>query len=91
MSTERAPLSEITASTRPAARWQSDSASEPMMRSRVATPTNAAALSATSEVRVASNERISISSFGSSRPSRCPSRKAPPPLTAHHSSPEPKS
>ena len=34
MSTERAPLSEQTASTRPAARWQSESASEPMIRRR---------------------------------------------------------
>src|SRR6266516_560149 len=34
MSTARAAFSEQTASTRPAARWQSDSASEPMIRSR---------------------------------------------------------
>ena len=34
MSTLRAGFSEQTASTRPAARWQSDSASEPMMRMR---------------------------------------------------------
>ena len=47
MSTERAGLSEQTASTRPAARWQSESASEPMIRSRCATPTIAAAFSAT--------------------------------------------
>ena len=91
MSTERAALSEITPSTRPAARWHSDSASEPMMRSLFATPTNASAFEATSDVSVASNERISISSFGSSSPRRVPSRNAPSPLIAHHSSPEPKS
>src|SRR4051794_1558056 len=34
ISTDRAPLSEQTASTRPAARWQSESASEPMIRRR---------------------------------------------------------
>src|SRR5205823_4753664 len=34
MSTDRAALREQTASTRPAARWQSESASEPMIRSR---------------------------------------------------------
>src|SRR5204862_5890177 len=33
MSTERAGLREHTASTRPAARWQSESASDPMIRS----------------------------------------------------------
>src|SRR4051794_580006 len=34
MSTERAPFSEHTASTRPAARWQREIASEPMIRNR---------------------------------------------------------
>ena len=66
MSTERAPLSETTPSTRPAARWQSVIASEPMMRRRCATPSKRAAFSETYAVVVASNERISSSSFGSS-------------------------
>ena len=39
MSTLRAGLSETTASTRPAARWQSERASEPMTRVRTAKPT----------------------------------------------------
>src|SRR6266508_4094281 len=91
MSTERAPFSEQTPSTRPAARWQSESASEPMIRILWAIPTKAAALSATYDVRVASNERISIRSFGRSLPSRRPSSHAPPPRSAHHSSREPKS
>src|SRR4051812_8090948 len=65
MSTALAGLSEQTASTRPAARWQSERASEPMMRRRYARSTTAAACSATAAVRVASKERISISSFGS--------------------------
>src|SRR5207253_5406066 len=42
-STERNGFSEQTASTRPAARWQSESAREPMIRRRYATPVNAAA------------------------------------------------
>ena len=64
MSIDRAGLSEHTASTRPAARWQSDSASEPITRRRSATPSIAAALSAMKAVVVASKERISIGSFG---------------------------
>src|SRR5439155_10067257 len=39
MSTERAGFSEQTPSSRPEARWQSEIASEPMIRSRWATPT----------------------------------------------------
>ena len=46
MSIERAGFSEQTASTRPAARWQSDSASEPITRRRSATATIAGALAA---------------------------------------------
>ena len=65
MSTERALFSETTPSTRPAARWQSVIASEPMTRSRWARPSKRAAFSATYDVVVASNERISSSSFGS--------------------------
>ena len=42
-------------------------------------------------VVVPSNERISIVSFGRSAPSRTPSRNAPPPRSAVHSSPDPKS
>src|SRR5215210_58852 len=90
MSTERAGFSEQTASTLPAARWQSEIASEPMIRSRCAVPTIWAALSATSAVVVASNDRISISSFGLSSPSARPFRNAPRPRSAVHSSPEPK-
>src|SRR6266480_3586591 len=91
MSTERAPFREQTASTRPAARWQSESASEPMIRSRCASPTICAAFSATDEVKVASNDRISISSFGRTAPSRSVPRNAPLPCSAVHSSPVPKS
>ena len=54
MSTERAPFSEHTASTRPAARWQSESASEPMMRSRYASSATFGASRAISDVSVAS-------------------------------------
>ena len=54
-------------------------------------PTIAAAFSATCAVVVASNERISISSFGRTAPSGAPSRKAPSPRSAVHSSPVPKS
>ena len=46
MSTERAAFSETTPSTRPAARWHSESASEPMTRRRVASPTVAPICSA---------------------------------------------
>src|SRR5829696_5897446 len=91
MSTERAGLSEQTPSTRPAARWQSESASEPMIRRRVAIPVIAAALSETSAVVVASKERISIRSLGKTVPSGRPFSCAPPPRLAVHSSPEPKS
>src|SRR5581483_9546114 len=91
MSTERASFSEHTPSTRPAARWQSESASDPITRRRWATPENAAACSATSDVSVASNMRISICSFGRKAPSGCPSSHAPSPRRAVHSSPEPKS
>ena len=91
MSTERAPFSEQTASTRPAARWQSEIASEPMIRRRSATPTIAPTRSAIETVLVASNTRISISSLGSSRASGAPFSRAPSPRAAVHSSPEPKS
>src|SRR3954447_12269881 len=91
MSTALAGLSEQTASTRPAARWQSERASEPMMRRRYASSTTAAACSATDEVRVASKERISMRSFGSSPSSRRPLRNAPWPRVAVHSSSVPKS
>src|SRR5215210_2831322 len=91
MSTARAGLSEHTASTRPAARWQSDSASEPMTRMRSASPRNASTRSAMRVVSVASNERISISSFGPTPPSSCPFSHAPRPRSAVHSSPLPKS
>ena len=60
MSTERAGFREQTASTRPAARWQSESASEPMTRSRCATPRSAGATAAIASVVVPSSERISI-------------------------------
>src|SRR5919197_1365885 len=53
MSTERAGFSDTTPSTRPAARWQSETASEPITRSRCASPANRAALSATKAVVVA--------------------------------------
>src|SRR5579872_1383772 len=62
-----------------------------MMRMRCATPVNAAALSATSDVSVASNARISIVSFGATPPIRSPLRNAPSPRRAVHSSPVPKS
>src|SRR5438105_1591171 len=91
MSTERAGFSEQTASTRPAARWQSESAREPMIRSRCARPTTADAFSATDAVRVASNARISIRSFGRSPSSRWPLRYAPSPRDAVHTSSVPKS
>src|SRR4051794_7174818 len=91
MSTERAPLSEQTPSIRPAASWQSEIASEPMIRSRYASPTTSFACSAISDVSVASNARISISSFGRCGPSGSPFRNAPSPLRAVHSSLEPKS
>src|SRR6266404_603232 len=91
MSTDRAALSEQTASTRPAARWQSESASEPMIRSRCARPTIAGACAAISEVRVASKLRISIRSFGLTPPSGSPFTVAPSPRRPTHSSPVPKS
>src|SRR5581483_6064010 len=91
MSTDRASFSEQTPSTRPAARWHSESASEPITRRRCATPVNAAACSATRDVSVASKLRISICSFGRTAPSGAPSRRAPSPRAAVHSSPEPKS
>ena len=56
MSTERAGLSEQTASTRPAARWQSESASEPMIRSRWARSATFGASLATRDVSVASKD-----------------------------------
>ena len=65
MSTERALFSETTPSSRPAARWQSVIAREPITRRRWARPSKLAAFSATYDVVVASNERISSSSFGS--------------------------
>ena len=91
MSTERAPFSETTPSRRPAARWHSVSASEPMIRRRPATPSIFGASRAISSVRVASKERTSITSFGSTAPSGSPFSCAPPPRVAVHSSPVPKS
>ena len=64
MSIDRAAFSEHTASTRPAARWQSESANDPITRRRSATPRSDDALSAMYAVVVASKERISIGSFG---------------------------
>ena len=91
MSTLRAGLRETTASTRPAARWQRESASDPITRVRWAKPTRPAACSATRSVRVASSERISMRSFGPGPSSGTPFRNAPPPRRATHSSPLPKS
>ena len=92
MSIERAGFSEQTASTRPAARWQRESASEPITRSRSATPRRAGARSAMYAVVVASKERISIGSFGGgARRAAGRSSSAPPPRSATHSSPAPKS
>ena len=90
MSTDRAGFSEQTPSSRPAARLQSAIASEPMIRRRYATPTIDAARSAMAAVVVASKARISSSSFGRCV-SRTPSRNAPSPRVAVHSSPVPKS
>src|SRR5437764_7619915 len=91
MSTDRAGLSEHTASTRPAARWQNERASEPMIRSRCARSATFGASRATSDVRVASKERISTSSFGRTAPSGSLLSHAPSPRRAVHSSREPKS
>ena len=55
MSTLRAGFSEHTASTRPAARWQSVRASDPITRVRGANPTMSPICSATESVLVASN------------------------------------
>src|SRR5581483_1210834 len=90
MSTARAFFREHTASTRPAARWQSESASEPMIRSRYASPSTFGASRATSDVSVASKLRISIVSFGFTV-SSVPFSRAPSPRRAVHSSPLPKS
>jgi hypothetical protein len=62
-----------------------------MIRSRWALPTIAAARSATSAVVVASKDRISIASFGFVPPSGTRFSIAPPPRSAVHSSPDPKS
>ena len=91
MSTERAAFSEQTASTRPSARWQSEIASEPKTRSRWTSPTSGGVCLATRSVRVASSARISIRSFGGSPGSGAPFSLAPPPRSAVHSSPVPKS
>ena len=90
MSTERAPFNEHTASTRPAARWQRESASEPMIRRRYASSATFGASRAISEVSVASKERISIVSLGFTL-SGAPFSVAPSPRRAIHSSPLPKS
>src|SRR4051794_9874109 len=90
MSTERAFFSEQTASSRPAARWQSERASEPMIRRRWARPSTFGASRAIRLVSVASKARISISSFGLTV-SRSPFSVAPSPRRATHSSPVPKS
>ena len=90
MSTDRAALSE---QRRPASRGERQSAiaSEPMIRRRCAIPTIAPARSAMARVVVASKARISSSSFGSWPSSAAPSRKAPAPRVAVHSSRAPKS
>ena len=74
MSTERAGFSDTTPSTRPAARWHSESASEPMTRTPVRDSDGVDHRSATAGVVVPSNDRISIVSFGRCSPSWPPSR-----------------
>ena len=85
------PSGSTTPSTRPAARWHSDSASEPITRTRPARSSDRADASAMTGVVVPSKDRISIVSFGRTAPSRTPSRNAPSPRSAVHSSPDPKS
>ena len=86
MSIDRAGLRQQTASTRPAARWQRESASEPITRTRSATPRIPGAAAAIASVVVPSSERISIRSFGPGASSGAPPRKAPRPRSATHSS-----
>src|SRR4051794_7964073 len=91
MSTERAGLTETTPSTRPAARWHSESAREPITRIRCASSATCGACCAISEVTVASNDRISSSGFGPAPSSGSPFRNAPRPRSAVHSSWAPRS
>ena len=76
---------------RPAARWQSEIASDPMMRRRCAVPTIAAALSATSAVVVPSNDRISIVVLRLHAAQPCAVQERARPRSAVNSSPVPKS
>jgi hypothetical protein len=86
MSTERAALSETDAVDATAARWQSESASEPMTRSLSATPTRCD-LPGDGGVVVPSKLRIAIVSFGRCVPRERRFRNAPAPRSAVHSSP----
>jgi SAM-dependent methyltransferase len=91
-STERVGASVAAASKRPAATWQSESATDPRPRRRAApVASSAAAWRATSRGCADSMPSTSIRPSRARGGSRAPSRKLPPPRRARHSSPCPRS
>ena len=94
-STARERRSVTIPSSRPAATWHSDTAIAPIARSRCAASASASPASATqrgsADSTPSSSSRPRTRCSGSAGSSGTPLRRAPPPRSATHSSPAPKS